>query len=183
MSVFGVKFGNSKIKAAPPKIRIEKAAVVKKLEPLPSHGRVHSRPTSREPAKRNGDERQMVKVKVEGRARLETPDRKRKAVRQLSPGQLFDSSSDEEEEKFEDKPTQFAEKKQKPDLERRLRSRKAFSGEDGGRLTMKHAADVIDLGKKSSLSLAETVMVEFKYPSASQLERYVHAYGEKKNGG
>jgi H3 lysine-79-specific histone-lysine N-methyltransferase len=184
--LFGTNAKTSKIKVAPPQIRVVKATAPKKPTPLPSRERLNSRP---EPGPSRPSSSSSAKPKPKARIkeresddnRLAAPG-KRKAARQMSPAQLiFDSSSDDEDEDEEGspKPDEFAEKrlKQRQDFERRLRSRQAFSEQDGGKFAMIHAADLEVPVLKKSLAAsavgAETVMVEFKYPSASQLERYV----------
>jgi H3 lysine-79-specific histone-lysine N-methyltransferase len=59
------------------------------------------------------------------------------------------------------------------DPNRRLRSRKAFSSEDGGKFTMIHAADTTAVPRKTSNASAtiEEIIVKLRYPSASQRER------------
>jgi H3 lysine-79-specific histone-lysine N-methyltransferase len=62
------------------------------------------------------------------------------------------------------------------DVNRRLRSRKAFSDSDDGVFTMIHAADLPSGQHKTKLgsdTAVGKVIVELQYPSASQRERYV----------
>lgn len=63
------------------------------------------------------------------------------------------------------------------DKNRQLRSRKAFSDEDGGSFEMIHAADLCTRSSKVS---PDNVTVELKYPSASQLERFYLDFGKDK---
>ncbi|KAL9131826.1 MAG: hypothetical protein Q9217_000353 [Psora testacea] len=65
----------------------------------------------------------------------------------------------------------------KPDPDRCIRSRKAFSDENGGRFVMVHAADVATLNKPKNYKPAfpgnpECTEVFLQYPSASQKEKY-----------
>lgn len=65
-----------------------------------------------------------------------------------------------------------------PDLDRQIRNRKAFSGEDGGQFHMIHAADIASLSTPSKYSPAfpndpNAIEVQLQYPSASQGEKYV----------
>jgi H3 lysine-79-specific histone-lysine N-methyltransferase len=172
---FGAK-PNPKIAVVPPKIRVEKAPPAKKPQPLPS--KIASKtvqrpqvPTRTSPAK--------------SRSATATPDRleprKRKAVRQKSPvQQRIESDSDDDDV---DSPASFDEpiKRHKsdrpPDLNRKLRSEKAFSEEDGVVFPMIHAADIASTSRKSKLVTAveeKNVTVELRYPSASQRERYAN---------
>jgi H3 lysine-79-specific histone-lysine N-methyltransferase len=67
-----------------------------------------------------------------------------------------------------------------PDMDRRVRSLKAFSDEDGGVFTMLHAADIASLESKLSKYREHALgdapgqpQLLLQYPSASQQERYV----------
>ena len=65
-----------------------------------------------------------------------------------------------------------------PDLKRRIRSRKAFSEDDGGIFPMVHAADFASLNKPTKYRAAfpddpQAIRIHLQYPSASQCERYV----------
>ena len=64
-----------------------------------------------------------------------------------------------------------------PDPSRTIRSRKAFSDEDGGNFEMMHAASIANFGKAKEFKPAFPNYPEYKevylqYPSASQRERY-----------
>lgn len=64
-----------------------------------------------------------------------------------------------------------------PDLNRRIRSRKAFSKEDGGVFPMVHAIDVASLSKPTKYKAAfsndpQAIQIRLQYPSASQSEKY-----------
>ena len=64
-----------------------------------------------------------------------------------------------------------------PDMRRQIRSRKAFSGDDGGVFPMVHAADVASLSKPTKYKVAfpndsQVIRAHLQYPSASQSERY-----------
>ena len=63
-----------------------------------------------------------------------------------------------------------------PDSDRQIRSREAFSGEDGGQFHMIHAADIASLSTPSKYSPAfpndaDAIEVQLQYPSASQGEK------------
>lgn len=103
---------------------------------------------------------------------------KRKASRQISPSTKFSDDDDESED--DGSPASFVEKRNKVsssalvDLKRKLRSRKAFSAEEGSSFEMIHAADTTSGGRKSRSGDPEySIIVELKYPNTSQLERYV----------
>lgn len=64
-----------------------------------------------------------------------------------------------------------------PDPKRQIRSRKAFSEENGGVFPMIHAADVASLSKPTKYKAAfpnhpQAIEIQLQYPSASQRERY-----------
>ena len=64
-----------------------------------------------------------------------------------------------------------------PDPNRCIRSRKAFSNDDGGKFEMVHAASIANVGKSKDYQLAFPMNPELKevflqYPSASQKENY-----------
>ena len=63
------------------------------------------------------------------------------------------------------------------DLKRQIRSRKAFSEEDGGVFPMVHAVDVASLRKPTKYKAAFpndplAIEIHLQYPSASQSEKY-----------
>lgn len=65
-----------------------------------------------------------------------------------------------------------------PDSKRQIRSRKAFSEDDGGVFPMVHAADVASLSKPTKYRAAfpndpQVIRIHLQYPSASQCEGYV----------
>lgn len=65
-----------------------------------------------------------------------------------------------------------------PDLQRQIRSRKAFSDEVCGEFDMVHAAYIASLSKPAKYKAAfpdhlEIVEVQLQYPSASQREKFV----------
>ena len=65
-----------------------------------------------------------------------------------------------------------------PDIKWQIRSRKAFSEDDGGMFPMVHAADVASLSKPTKYRAAfpndpQVIRIHLQYPSASQCERYV----------
>lgn len=181
MSAFGLKINNP-LRAAPPKIRLEKAAALKKPEPLPSRERMKAPPILQTPSAKSSSGKAAAnpKPKAQPRAReTSTPNKlapptKRKAERQMTPTQRIyygnDDSGSEDDEDVGTPASDFSVKRQKPqDVNRKLRSRQAFSDENGGKFDMVHASDLL----KESQMNEETVVVEFKYPSASQTERYV----------
>ncbi|CAF9908525.1 Nucleosomal histone H3-Lys79 methylase [Imshaugia aleurites] len=64
-----------------------------------------------------------------------------------------------------------------PDIKRQIRSRKAFSEEDGGVFPMVHAEDVASLSKPTKYKAAfpndpQAIQIHLQYPSASQSEKY-----------
>jgi H3 lysine-79-specific histone-lysine N-methyltransferase len=172
---FGAK-PNPKIKTLPPKIRLEKAAPVKKPQPLPSKIAAASRTASRpqSPART---------ATPKPRTSSATPDRleprKRKAVRQKSPAQQrIESDSDDDSVGT---PASFEEpsKRRKPsvdvDLKRELRYTGDPSENDGAVLPLIHAADIASTTRKSknvTPTEEKNVTVELQYPGASQRERY-----------
>jgi len=165
-----------RIAARPPQIRVERTKAPKKPEPLPSKFLARQNQRSRDPARVPPSKSKPSPA---------TPDRleprKRKAVRQKSPAQQrLESDSDDDDVGSPASFDGFADKRQKVDgpvdLKRNLRSRKAFSEDNGGVFEMIHAADIASPTRKSKLVTAveeKNVTVELKYPSASQRERYV----------
>ena len=64
------------------------------------------------------------------------------------------------------------------DINRQIRSKKAFSDEDGGNFLMVHAADIASLSKPTKYIAAfpndpQATEIYLQYPSASQREKYV----------
>lgn len=64
-----------------------------------------------------------------------------------------------------------------PDPKRQIRSRKAFSDEDGGVFPMVHAIEVASLSKPTKYKAAfpndpQAIKIHLQYPSASQSEKY-----------
>ena len=64
-----------------------------------------------------------------------------------------------------------------PDQKRQIRSRMAFSEEDGREVTMVHAIDVASLKKPTRYKAAfpndpQAIQIHLQYPSASQCEKY-----------
>ena len=65
-----------------------------------------------------------------------------------------------------------------PDVDRKIRSRKAFSDENGGQFSMVHAAGIASLSQPAKYRPAfpdytDKVEIQLQYPSASQKEKYV----------
>jgi len=181
-------FKNSRIQAAPKVVRVEKAPAPVPKKPHPSKiastarkqqiARSNASSTRSSPAISNPRSSPATSPSEDhepSSRHLQVP--KRKPVRQTSPSERpkFDDSDDDEE------PEQPAQKRQKlqgrvGDLKRQLRSRKAFSEDNGGKFAMIHAAEIAaTLRKPKAIADAsvEDVIVELKYPSASQRERYM----------
>lgn len=64
-----------------------------------------------------------------------------------------------------------------PDLNRQIRSTKAFSEEDGGTIKMVHAVEIASLDKPTKYKAAfpnipQALKIQLQYPSASPKERY-----------
>ncbi|RDW88510.1 hypothetical protein BP6252_00542 [Coleophoma cylindrospora] len=112
---------------------------------------------------------------------------KRKALRQKSPSTQHFSDDDDDDDDNDANGDEVSspaasEKRQRRensgpvDLKRKLRSRKAFSEEEGTSFAMIHAADVISDERKAKLGgskdLGDDIIVELKYPNASQRERF-----------
>jgi [histone H3]-lysine79 N-trimethyltransferase len=180
-------FKNSRIQAAPKVVRVEKAPAPVPKQPLPS--KIASAARKQQIARSNASSARSSPAISNPRSspatspsedhepstrHLQVP--KRKPVRQTSPSERpkFDDSDDEELEQ----PAQKIQKLQGRvgDLKRQLRSRKAFSEDNGGKFAMIHAAEIAaTLRKPKAIADAsiEDVLVELKYPSASQRERYL----------
>ncbi|TVY84224.1 H3 lysine-79 specific histone-lysine N-methyltransferase [Lachnellula suecica] len=185
-------FKNSRIKAAPKVVRVEAAPVAKKPQPLPSKKkeiiRSAASSTRSSPAISNSRSSPATSPDDEPSSRyLKVP--RRKQLRPPSPSNRpkFDDSDDDDDEdshSFE----QPAQKRQKlqgrvEDSKRQLRSRKAFSEEDGGKFDMIHAAEIAANSRKRKLITSiptEDIIVELKYPSASQRERFDLYFGRDK---
>jgi H3 lysine-79-specific histone-lysine N-methyltransferase len=192
MNFFGAN-KKSGIKPAPPKIRVERVPGERKLTPIPSklaaekqslvqrskHSPARSSPSSSRssPATPPSDRHESGSLMP---GRVVSGGRKRKPSRQKSPTTYQHLESDSEDD---GSATDFDDSYKRPkldnrpvDLKRKLRSRKAFSDQDGGVFKMIHAADLKTEEKKPKLAAgmtAENVTVELQYPSASQRERYV----------
>ncbi|KAF4626996.1 hypothetical protein G7Y89_g11156 [Cudoniella acicularis] len=193
-----INFGKKKsmIQVRKPTIRVEKGQAALKPAPLPSKlasskrqesPRYQDSPVRSSPSASNPRSSPATTPSVE----RDVPSSrhltvKRKAARQISPSThvVWDNDDDEDSDgddgnKSSSELTRHKRQRteeQAVDLNRQLRSRKAFSGEDGGRFEMIHAADIAQSAKGSKLPAGATVKdvtVELKYPSASQRERYV----------
>ncbi|RDL39739.1 Histone-lysine N-methyltransferase, H3 lysine-79 specific [Venustampulla echinocandica] len=192
-SLWGNK-SKSAIKPVPAKIRIQREPVAKKPEPLPSKLastlRHQQSPRSRDSSARASPSISRAKSctatppseDYDSSSRLQPP--KRKAVRQKSPSnkpiQWDDSDDDETTSGEETVNKRHKSSKRAVDLNRRLRSEKGFSEDDDGVFSMIHAADIAVSGK-GSRTVAEDIIVELKYPSASsQRERYDLHFGKDK---
>jgi H3 lysine-79-specific histone-lysine N-methyltransferase len=171
---FGAK-PNPKIAVVPPKIRVEKAPLPKKPQPLPS--KLASRPVQR----LQGPPRTSSSRSSPARASSDSlGPRKRKAARQKSPAQQrIESDSDDDDVASPasfDEPSKRHRSEGLVDLNRKLRSETAFSAEDGVAFPVIHAADIAYTSRKSKQVSAveeKNVTVELKYPSVSQRERYI----------
>jgi len=72
--------------------------------------------------------------------------------------------------------------KLEPDLNRQIRSRKAFAEEDDGKFPIVHAADIASLSRPAQYILAfpndpQATEINLQYPSASQREKYGFVHG------
>ncbi|TAQ85099.1 hypothetical protein B7494_g6578 [Chlorociboria aeruginascens] len=170
-------------KVAPPKIRVERIAGPKKPIPLPS--KLAQKPVSHP--------HEPVRSSSSSRPRPSSPSRKssdsglkalkRKAVRQKSPAQRPMQSDSSDDDEGPDIPEKRQKAGRSVDLKRKLRSKEAFSEEDGGVFEMIHAADIAMDEKKSKIAigtLVNRVTVNLQYPSASQRERYNLAFEKDK---
>lgn len=141
----------------------------KRFAPFPQHSNKRSLPLKKV-TKVNGQT-----AKQSPKSRAQNP-RKRLA----STPQRLESDSDDD---VSDQDLGDARKRARrnsdvePDLNRRIRSRKAFSGEDGGVFPMVHAIDVASLNKPTKYKAAfsndpQAIQIRLQYPSASQSEKY-----------
>ncbi|KAL6721574.1 Nucleosomal histone H3-Lys79 methylase [Lecanora helva] len=107
----------------------------------------------------------------------EQPPRKRRVA---TPQQRLESDSDDDGDAQDlegDRKRARRHSDAEPDVKRKIRSRKAFSNEDGGRFDMVHAADIASLDKSAEFKPAFpsdplATKICLQYPSASQPERY-----------
>jgi H3 lysine-79-specific histone-lysine N-methyltransferase len=196
MNFFGAN-KKSGIKPAPPKIRVErvpserkptipsklateKQSLVQRSKDSPARSPPSSARSS--PTTPPNDRRESGSL-IPGR--VVSGGRKRKPSRQKSPTVYQHLESDSEDD---GSATDFDDSYKRPkvdnrpvDLKRKLRSRKAFSDEDGGAFKMIHAADLKTEEKKPKSAAemtVENVTVELQYPSASQRERYIAAHNQ-----
>ena len=143
----------------------------KTQSPIPFAQRLNNRPLHMKQAPKP----KGTKATPSPRLRLQNP-RKRAA----STPQRFDSDSDDD---VSDGDLNISSKRARrrsepePDATRQIRSRKAFSAENGGQFPMVHAADIASLKKPNEYKTAfpeypEAVEVQLQYPSASQREKY-----------
>lgn len=174
-----------KIAAAPPTIRVERVPDAQKT-PTSTFASTKTKQVQRPEAssswKSSSTARSNPAVPISkdrGSSRLKAG--KRKASRQTSPAQPhFDPDTDDDgaTEEREGKPIKRQKKTDRPiDIKRQLRLKEAFSEADG-EFQMIHALDISSDKKKSRLVStlpADEVIVEFKYPSSSQLEKSVMA--------
>lgn len=178
-------FKNTRIKPAAKIVRVEQAPAVKKPQPLPSvlamakrkHIAISNTSSARSsPAVSNPRSSPATSPDLDPSS-LQVPKRKRKHGRQPSPSDRpkFDDSEDDDDDASCDRPVPKKQNIQGRDTKRQLRSRKAFSEEDGGKFDMIHAAEIAATLRKPKTIAGQPiddVIVELKYPSASQRERY-----------
>ncbi|PVH89967.1 DOT1-domain-containing protein [Cadophora sp. DSE1049] len=187
----GVKSGIQRRKGVVSTVRIQ---TEKRPTPLPSVERARQQTTQRPSPSRESSARPSPSSAAASPATPATPSSdpnessslrppKRKATRQLSPNDIpimYDTSDDGSDSNIDLTDHKYFKRQKTNDLEdgnRQLRSRKAFSDEDGGSFEMIHAAD---LCARSSKASSENVTVKLKYPSASQLERFYLDFGKDK---
>ncbi|KAK0124236.1 Nucleosomal histone H3-Lys79 methylase [Cadophora gregata] len=187
----GVKSGIQRRKGVVSTVRIQ---TEKRPAPLPSVERARQHTSQRPSPSRESSARPSPSSAAASPATPATPSSdpnessslrppKRKAARQLSPNDMpimydtSDESSDSNIDLADHKSFKRQKTNRPEDEKRQLRSRKAFSDEDGGTFDMIHAADLCD---KSSKASSGNVTVELKYPSASQLERFYLDFGKDK---
>ena len=96
--------------------------------------------------------------------------------RRTPPVDFGDEESDTEVSPTIPKKKRKQDEAYEPDLERQVRSRKAFSDEDGGIFPMIHAASIPPLDKNTKYipliaGSSEEAEVSLQYPSASQQEK------------
>ncbi|KAG9236585.1 S-adenosyl-L-methionine-dependent methyltransferase [Amylocarpus encephaloides] len=184
---FTMNFGGkkSKISARPATIRVIATTVERKtLTPSKqdtiqrietTRSRVHIS-TARSPSLSSRSRTATPLSEKNGSVGLKPP--RKDIQRRASSAQrvFWDDGDDEEDERQES----LSNKKQKvdrrdEDTRRRLRSRKAFSSEEGMAFKMVHAADLVKPAvatASQSKNVDKDLIVEFQYPSASQRERY-----------
>jgi H3 lysine-79-specific histone-lysine N-methyltransferase len=187
MNIAGFK---PKIKVVPSKVTTVRVQETKKLAPLPSKAKAES--AKRHQAQRaRGSPAQSRGSPSTPRSGPATPNSdwqdstrlkvKRKPSRSHSPAHQRLVSSDEDDSDngkgsgSENLPAKKQKLDNSIDVNRRLRSRKAFDSDDGV-FTMIHAADLPFGQHKTKLGPdigVGKVIVELQYPSASQRERYV----------
>lgn len=174
------KFG---IKPNPPKFRTEMIAVPKTPTPLnPKRAaKSTSASTSTQALKPKSSKRNLPPTSSSPEASNPSGrvNNKRKATNSPAPIWDDDSSDDQDDEanqigrKSRRQKTDSSEPGFARDPGRQLRSEKAFTDQDGGIFKMIHAADIAGGSKHISHDLdEEKAVVQLKYPSASQHERY-----------
>ena len=167
------KRGSKPIQAQPLKIR--KQLVVTQASkpsqssiPIPSSSNIRASP-SLQPAKNHATTRPQS-----------APPRVQKSKKRPSPAQApleSDSDDDSGGEEVSGAQRKRAKLSTEPevDTKRQIRNRKAFLGDDDGRLAMVHAADIASLSKSTKYKAAfpqfQSPSVSLQYPSASQAER------------
>ncbi|CAG8977702.1 hypothetical protein HYALB_00008729 [Hymenoscyphus albidus] len=193
MSLFGNK--NCAIKPRPAITRIISQPVAKKPASTPLPSKTKSQNT----VHRGRDSTSIARSSPSGssasahRSRTSTPaggERqtdasklhprpKRPKLQRASPSHqpIFDSDDDDEASSSDDAASHKRRKmggvQTVVDSKRSLRSRKAFSNQDGGLFPMIHAADLVAPLSRSNPNPSQgNFTVKLKYPSASQRERY-----------
>ena len=169
-----------KIAAAPPTIRVERVPDTQKApasKPTSARTSQVQRSEASSAARSSStarSNRATPPSKDRGSSRLKTG--KRKASRQTSPAQPhFEPDTDDDDDEREGTPIKRQKTGRPIDVKRQLRLKEAFSEADG-EFKMIHAADISSEKKKSKISATspiDNVIVELKYPSSSQLERFV----------
>ncbi|KAH7343010.1 histone-lysine N-methyltransferase, H3 lysine-79 specific [Rhexocercosporidium sp. MPI-PUGE-AT-0058] len=191
----GVKSGIQRRKGVVSTVRVQ---TERRPAPLPSVGRARQQTSQRPQRSRDSSARPSPSSATASptpatpssdlneSSHLRPP--KRKATRQLSPNtqpimsDTSDDSGNSDIEFGDHKSYKRLRLEHEVDGERRLRSKHAFSEEDGGKFPMIHAADLVpEAGNsRSATASSENVIVKLKYPSASQRERFYLDFGKDK---
>jgi len=127
--------------------------------------------------------RTVVKPRRQDTAKPKTSPKPRTQNPRKRPGPAQQRLESDSDEAGSDKDLLDANKRARrssevePDLKRHIRSRKAFSDEDGGKFSMIHASEIATLSKPTEYKPAfpkdpEATEVHLQYPSASQREKY-----------
>lgn len=183
-------FKNPNIKVAAKKIHVEATPVAKKPTPLPPKQSVTKKPHGVRSSASSARSSPALSNAKSSPATSPSDDHelpssrylqvhKSKSTRPISPSYKpkFDDSEDESEGTPIEEPVAKRRKVQGEvvDLKRRVRSKKAFSEDDGAKLDIIHAADLPAPKKHKPTAHVsiEDIILELKYPSASLRERSV----------